>query len=96
MIEFFDPPIGTNVTTEDMELFSSLPKLFHAASSSVGFVIKLHMMLEQQGFEEICCRHVPVVQSALEGNSHPRVVIGYATLLWFTHQVYNVQDVIHE
>ena len=64
--------------------------------SSVGFVIKLQTILEWGGFEVIRNSHVPTVESALEGNSHSRVVIGYATLLWFTHQVKRCsKNIIH-
>ena len=75
------------MTEKDLEHFSKLSELFDAASSSVGSVIKLRTLLKEEGFKEIRSTCVTTVQFALGGSTHPRVVIGYATLLWFTEQV---------
>ena len=45
LIEFNNPPVGDNMTAENLELFSQLPQLFSTASSSLGFVIQLQKSL---------------------------------------------------
>lgn len=87
MIPFCDPPIGGDLSAEDLEVFSSLPRLYTEASHSVGFIIQLGNILQETGFDEICRNVYPFVKECLQEHCHPRVMMGYSVMLWFTYNV---------
>ena len=87
MIPFCDPPIGGDLSAEELEIFSSLPRLYTEASRSVGFMIQLGNSLQETGFDEIRRDVYPFVKQALQENCHPRVMMGYSIMLWFTYNV---------
>lgn len=87
MIPFSDPPLGEDLSTEDLQVFSSLPNLYIEASRSVGFIIRLGDVLKESGFQEIRTDIYPFVKTSLQGHCHPRVIMGYSVMLWFTYKV---------
>ena len=68
-------------------MFSSLPQRYRQASSAAGFIIHLGHVFKESGVSAIRRDVYPFVKSALRGLCHPRVLMGYAVMLWFTDQV---------
>lgn len=68
-------------------MFSSLPKKYADASRAVGFVIRLGYELCETGFDEIRREFYPYVRDTLQSLCHPRILLGFSTLLWFTSKV---------
>ena len=87
--EFSQPEIGANQSVEERELWDNLEVIKEKASSCVGLCISLGKKLEEGGYKEIREEFVPPVEKALP-RVQPRVVTGYATLLWFTSKVNNI------
>ena len=79
IIPFSNPPPGEDLSSEDLELFASLPSVFNEASRSVGFLIQLGYKLKDEGFEEIRNEIYPFVKETLHGHCHPMVLMGYST-----------------
>ena len=94
IIPFSDPPLGQDLSVEELEVFSSLPDIFERASHSVGFIIQLGHEIKERGFDEIRREMYPFVKNALGGVCHPRVIVGYAIMLWFTYKVCNFYTII--
>ena len=84
MIPFCDPPIGRDLSAEELETFSSLPSLYTEASRSVGFIIRLGNSLQETSFGEIRQDIYPFVNQCLQEHCHPRVMMGYSIMFWFT------------
>ena len=87
IIPFADPPLSQDLSAEELEVFSSLPGIFEQASRAVGFIIHLGHVLKAVGFGEIRTQVYPFVKDTLGGVCHPRVLMGYAIMLWFTYKV---------
>lgn len=83
LIKFSLPEIG-GCLSEEQEAWNQLDYLWMKASSCIGYVISLEDALEKEGFNN---EFVPNVQTFLQG-CLPRVVLGYAILMWFTSKVY--------
>ena len=81
------PAIGDDPSDDELEMFSNLANLMDRASSCVGIVIEMGNRLKTKGFEEIRANYVPAVKEALTISVHPRIILSYATLLWFTDSV---------
>lgn len=86
LINFSLPEIGDEQTEGELLAWQELEGTWGAASSCVGFLISLGAILEKDGFDEIRDTFVPRVQLVLPG-VFPRIVPGYATLMWFTSKV---------
>ena len=86
MINFSLPEIGEDQTEEDITAWQELESTWAAASSCAGFMVSLGSELERDGFEQIKKIFIPKVQELLQGVL-PRVITGYATLMWFTSKV---------
>ena len=67
-------------------MWDNLEAIKDGASSCVGICIGLGKQLEETGYQEIRESFAPLVQKVLLG-VQPRVITGYATLLWFTSKV---------
>lgn len=87
MIPFTNPPLGEDLSSDDLEAFSSLPSVYSSASQSVGFVINLGHVLADSGFKEIRDEVYPFIKESLHGICHPRVLMGLAIVMWFTTKV---------
>jgi hypothetical protein len=83
MIPFHLPEVGKNLTEEEWD---ELRKKMKEASSFVGAAVRLGEVLEEEGFLCIRREFVPVVQKTLQ-DCQPRIISGYATVLWFTSKV---------
>ena len=92
MIPFNNPPLGEKRTVEDLEVLASLNNIFNEASRSVGFMITLGNVLDENGFDEIRREFHPFVSKHFSGICHPRIIFSYATLLWFTSKVCVLHD----
>lgn len=86
LIEFSLPEIGGDQTADEREMWDNLEDIKDRASSCVGLCIGLGDQLEQVGYKDIREHFSPLVEGVLPG-VQPRVITGYATLLWFTSQV---------
>ena len=86
LIEFSLPEIGHDQSVEEQEVWDSLELIKDKASSCIGLCIRLGHMLEEEGYKDIRTSYAPTVQEALTG-VQPRVITGYATVLWFTSKV---------
>ena len=86
MIEFSQPEIGANQSIEKREIWDNLEVIKENASNCVGLCIYLGKKLEEEGYKEIRETYSPLVERVLP-KVQPRVVMGYATLLWFTSKV---------
>ncbi len=86
LIEFSLPEIAMDASLLERELWDDLEEIKNAASATAGLCVSLGMTLEETGFREIREKFTPLVQASLKG-AQPRVVTGYATLLWFTSKV---------
>ena len=84
MIEFSNPQLS--VLLRD---YTRLPELMKDATSSIGFSISLGEKFLQEGINNIDESIFPRLKEMLPKGVWPRVVPGYATLLWFTEQVCN-------
>lgn len=71
-------------------MFATLNGVFAEASRAVGYIIHLGHLLKESGFVEIRTNVYPFVKGALGGLCHPRVIMGYAIMLWFTYKVISV------
>lgn len=87
IIPFSEPALGEDLSTDELEVFSSLPNVMREASRAVGFIIHLGHVLKESGFEEVRRDIYPFVKGTLSGLCHPRVIMGYAVMLWFTYKV---------
>ncbi len=83
LINFSLPEIGAGVSSRD---WKELMCCWEKTSSVVGHIIALENVLVDEGFVEIESKFIPRVEKALIG-ALPRVVPGYALLLWFTSKV---------
>ena len=79
--------IGNRQTTEEISVCQELDEIWSASSSCVGYLVSLGKALQEEGFKEIRNEYVPRIQEAL-GGILPRVIPGYATLMWFTAKVH--------
>lgn len=86
MVPFHLPEVGKNLTEEEEEEWDELRQKMKEASSFIGTAIKLGEVLEEEGFQCIRREFVPVVQEILQ-ECQPRIISGYATVLWFTSKV---------
>lgn len=82
LIEFSNPPLDVSVTD-----FEHLPELLKQSSSAIGAVISLRKRFLESGISEIGNILQPEVRKLLGGMAIPRVIVSYASLLWFTMQV---------
>ena len=82
MIEF-----GTPQLNPAMGDFTQLPELMKIASASIGFSISLGARFLKEGIKDIDENIFPKLKAILPKGVWPRIVPGYATLLWFTEQV---------
>lgn len=87
MIPFTNPPLGEDLSSEDLEAFTSLTGIYAGASQAVGFMIYLGQILSETGFKEIREDVYPLVKKSLHGLCHPRVLTGLAIVMWFTAKV---------
>lgn len=87
MLNFNFPAIGDDPSDDELNMFSSLASLMDKVSSCVGVVIEIGNDLKTKGFEEVQTDYIPIVKEALTTNVHPRIILSYATLLWFTDSV---------
>ena len=94
LIEFSLPEVGQNQSLMQQDTWENMEIIKEKASSCVGLCIGLGHALEGGGYEEIRKDYSPLVQNVLMG-TQPRVITGYATLLWFTSKVHiaHVKDV---
>lgn len=83
MIEFATPQLSTTVAD-----YTKLPELMKDATSCIGFSISLGERFLTSGITDIDTVIFPKLRGLLPQGVWPRVVPGYATLLWFTEQVY--------
>ena len=67
--------------------YTQLPELMKKASSCIGFAISLGEKFVKEGIQDINKNIFPRLKAMLPEGVWPRVVPGYATLLWFTEQV---------
>ena len=74
------------MTEEEKEEWDELRQKMKEASSFIGKAIKLGEVLEEEGFQCIRREFVPAVQRILH-DCQPRIISGYATVLWFTSKV---------
>ena len=86
LIQFSSPEIGCEQSLDEQEVWENLEVIKGKASSCIGMCIGLGHRLEEGGYDEVRTRYVPIVQDVLTG-TQPRVISGYATLLWFTSKV---------
>ena len=82
MIEFAAPQLGVS-----MSEYTKLPQLITEATAAIGFSISLGHKFIHEGISEIDDHIFPKLKEMLPEGVWPRVVPGYATLLWFTEQV---------
>ena len=87
IIPFQNPPLGKDISAENLAVLSSLDEKFYEASRAVGFLISLGNILTKEGFDEIRTEFHPLVSEHLKEFCHPRIIFGYSTLLWFTSKV---------
>ena len=80
MIEFENPQLSTTVT--------QLPQLMKDASACIAFMISLGKRFVDKGIADIDKKILPKLKKLLPEGVWPRVVHGYATLMWFTEQVH--------
>ena len=83
LINFSLPEIGDDA---ELEAWKDLQTSWDKAGSCVGYIVSLEQMLQCEGFKEINVKYVPKVKKSLKG-CLPRVLPGYATLMWFTEKV---------
>lgn len=77
MIHFHNPPLGDSLSSDDLEMSSSLPKKYADASRAVGFVIHMGNELCETGFDEIRHDFYPYVRDTLQSLCHPRIILGF-------------------
>ena len=82
LIEFGLPQLSTTLAD-----YTDLPDLLSGATRSIGFMISLGEMFLMEGISEIDGTIYPKLKDMLPEGIWPRVVPGYATLLWFTEKV---------
>lgn len=87
LIEFTLPQLSMSSVTE----YSQLPELMSAATSAIGFTISLGQKFVTSGISDIDTVIFPKLRALLPEGVWPRVVPGYATLVWFTKQVCTCQ-----
>lgn len=93
LIEFSLPEIGHDQSVDEQEVWDNLELIKDKASGCIGLCIRLGHMLEEEGYKDIRTSYAPSVQQALAG-VQPRVITGYATVLWFTSKVPNLGYII--
>ena len=86
MVPFHLPEVGKNLSEEEEEEWDEIHHKMKEASSFVGMAINLGKVLEEEGFQSIRRDFVPAVQEVLR-DCQPRIISGYATVLWFTSKV---------
>ena len=86
LIEFSLPEIGQNQSSVQQDAWENMEVVKERASSCVRLCISLGNDLEEGGYDEIRKEYSPLVHNVLAG-VQPRVITGYATLLWFTSKV---------
>lgn len=79
----FHPPQVDPTTTQ----YCSLPQLMNQAKSAIGFMISLGKKFSETGISEIDMYIKPKLKSMLPNGVWPRVIPGYASLIWFTYEV---------
>ena len=83
LIIFSLPEIGTTISNK---YWKELMGYWEKTSLVIGYLISLEKMLKDKGFSEIEDKLVARVEQLLPGVI-PRVIPGYAMLLWFTSKV---------
>ena len=83
---FSFPEIGGCSHLQEQNAWETIPGQWEQASSSIGHIISLENDLCTTGFQDIDRYFLPKVQQQLKG-CHTRVMLGYATLMWFTSKV---------
>ena len=84
MIPFSQPFIGPK--DEEASRAFALPGAQRAASSAVGWAISLGQHFSEDAEEEVSRRLTTAVRARMPGTD-PRLVTGYACLLYFTEKV---------
>ena len=84
MIEFSLPQLDPSVTE-----YTNLPALMENSVKSIGFLISLGKRFVTSGITEIDEVLTPRLKMMLPKGIWPRIVPGYALLLWFAYQVMN-------
>lgn len=81
--------VGKNllISEQEQEEWDCICEKMQEASSFVGNAIKLGSLLDNEGFGQIRAEYVPMLQDVLGDQCQPRVISGYATVLWFTAKV---------
>jgi hypothetical protein len=69
IIPFSDPPLGQDLSAEELQVFATLNDVFAEASRAVGYIIHLGHLLKESGFVEIRTNVYPFVKGALGGLS---------------------------
>ena len=82
LVEFFDPPIVMGVRE-----YMKFTALLKNCSSCVGVCIGLAKKFFDTGIDEVDQHIIPKLQSMVKEVIHPRVMLSYAMLLWFSLQV---------
>lgn len=85
MIPFSQPSIGPK-DEEASRAFSALAGAQRAASSAVGWAISLGQHFSEDAEEEVSRRLTTAVRARMPGTD-PRLVTGYACLLYFAEKV---------
>lgn len=91
LIEFSDPPLDISVID-----YVRLPLSLKKSSSAIGALISLGKKFVDSGISEIGKFLQVEVRKVLEGMAIPRVILSYATLLWFTIEVCLLADLCQQ
>lgn len=85
MIEFSSPQVDPTMTE-----YTALPKLMEDSSNSIGFMISLGKKFTDTGIATIDSTIMPKLKKMLPGGVWPRIIPGYASLMWFAGQVISI------
>lgn len=85
MIEFSLPQLDPSVTD-----YACLPVLMDDSVKSIGFLIGLGKKFVDEGISSIDEVLAPRLKAMLPKGIWPRVIPGYAILLWFAYQVESI------
>jgi hypothetical protein len=67
--------------------YCNMPQLMTDSTLAVGYMISLGSKFVQCGISEIDNSIMPKLNKMLPDGVWPRIVPGYASLMWFTYQV---------
>ena len=81
LIPFNLPQVGP-VDEKSAASFSNLKVYLEKSSSIVGSVVALHKDINEDNIKSLCGQVASVI-----GNVESRLVVGYATLIFFTNKV---------